>query len=423
MTRTGNMFRTNHFEAATRINLMDFSVCFYIFSIVIFDNSFIFYLAAGLLFFVGIIDVVNKKRIRTQSYFICLLLFILFNLFQTICFAYDSVTSFNRLLVVTLNFFLSFFVFNYAIVKEQRFHLYYSFIVSTLLLIVYLVVRDPSSLLTTRFSNQVPQPFGVGVNYNANNVVRSFYSSCIFCLLLAFEKKNNSKSFLSKFLLVFLFVVFFASTILTGSRTGILVILLSLFAYFLVRAKTISQFIKGLVFSALIALTVYLLFTRISFLYLNVGQRFEIFIEGLLAGGDYERKTSVFYRASMISTGIDLFLKKPFSGYGLDSFKLVSGFDVYSHNNYIEILVSSGVIGFILFYLPLLLMLVSLFKIRSKSVENKLILSFLFGSIICQFGYIAYLQRISLLLYALGAAIVWNDYNSVPNKSRYRVRI
>lgn len=55
-------------------------------------------------------------------------------------------------------------------------------------------------------------------------------------------------------------------------------------------------------------------------------------------------------RAELIRYGLDLFYENPFLGYGLNNYHLFHWSGVYSHNNYIEVLVSLGIIGFIIYY-------------------------------------------------------------------------
>ena len=55
-------------------------------------------------------------------------------------------------------------------------------------------------------------------------------------------------------------------------------------------------------------------------------------------------------RAELIRYGLELFMENPFLGYGLNNYHLFHWSGVYSHNNYIEVLVSLGIIGFIIYY-------------------------------------------------------------------------
>jgi O-antigen ligase len=62
------------------------------------------------------------------------------------------------------------------------------------------------------------------------------------------------------------------------------------------------------------------------------------------------REGSFEERKYFIGMGWDLFRARPVLGYGLDSFRVVSGTGRYSHNNFVELLVSGGLLFLVLFY-------------------------------------------------------------------------
>lgn len=55
-------------------------------------------------------------------------------------------------------------------------------------------------------------------------------------------------------------------------------------------------------------------------------------------------------RFDLISQGWQLFEESPVFGHGLAQFEVLSGSDVYAHNNYIEVAVAGGLSGLILYY-------------------------------------------------------------------------
>lgn len=60
--------------------------------------------------------------------------------------------------------------------------------------------------------------------------------------------------------------------------------------------------------------------------------------------------TSDNLRAELIRFGLELFMENPFLGYGLNNYQLFHWSGAYSHNNYIEVLVSLGIVGFVIYY-------------------------------------------------------------------------
>ncbi len=55
-------------------------------------------------------------------------------------------------------------------------------------------------------------------------------------------------------------------------------------------------------------------------------------------------------RAHLIEAGIKLWKESPLIGHGFSQFSRLSGYGSYAHNNYIEVAVSGGIIGLLLFY-------------------------------------------------------------------------
>jgi O-antigen ligase len=63
------------------------------------------------------------------------------------------------------------------------------------------------------------------------------------------------------------------------------------------------------------------------------------------------REQSVFLRALFIEVGLELWRERPLVGYGMDSFRYVSGLGSYAHNNFVELLVGGGIVALGIFLL------------------------------------------------------------------------
>ena len=69
-------------------------------------------------------------------------------------------------------------------------------------------------------------------------------------------------------------------------------------------------------------------------------------------GGNYDY--SGVQRLNMIWDGLFLWTKNAIFGYGMGSFASLSGYGTYSHSTLIEILCNTGVVGLVLFFLPVI---------------------------------------------------------------------
>lgn len=132
------------------------------------------------------------------------------------------------------------------------------------------------------------------------------------------------------------FFTFFAFS--SGSRKAILLIVLGIVAV------SIFQFGFRNVWKLLLslgAITLALYFVlKLPFMSASAGRLFDS-LDGV-------KDASQLVRERMIQDGWNLFKNRPILGYGISNFAVFYG--TYSHNNIIEILVSLGSVGFILYY-------------------------------------------------------------------------
>jgi O-antigen ligase len=80
---------------------------------------------------------------------------------------------------------------------------------------------------------------------------------------------------------------------------------------------------------------------------------------------------SVMIRSNMIKFGVEAIKEKPFVGYGLGAYNFISGYNSYAHNNYIEIGVSLGLIGLLIYYsMHVCIFLIGLKRVFIKKTDN-----------------------------------------------------
>ena len=137
--------------------------------------------------------------------------------------------------------------------------------------------------------------------------------------------------------------------LITGSKKVLIILVIDLLLIFAYDRKKASRWLKiGLLFAILI----YLIF-NVSYLYNIIGIRIESMIQTLLYGSSariFSNSTDV--RNEMIKEGFFSFLRRPLFGGGWNYFRANTRYFRYnySHNNYIEMLCTFGIIGTVLFY-------------------------------------------------------------------------
>lgn len=240
-------------------------------------------------------------------------------------------------------------------------------------------------------------------------------SSVICFYRLFFEKKY-------KRLYKFLLVIYFILIILTGTRKALFLPFIVITLFFYLKSKG-SKKLALTILSILIAFFVFFAVLKIPTLYNLIGVR----IEGLIAGFSGEGKgvadASTLTRLAFIAYGIELIYDRPLLGYGPDSFIYLYGqshpgaWIAYSHNNFIEIAVSIGIIGLIIYYWIYYKILYTLWRLYKKynTPQYLILFSLLIGIIIIHYGWVAFYSMPNNLILTLLAALA---FQGIPAKPR-----
>lgn len=228
-----------------------------------------------------------------------------------------------------------------------------------------------------------------GTTINPNHI--SLF--CGFVIFISILNKRNINR------LVLLLSLFLSSYLIfqTGSRKGLLLALvsLSIFAFKLDEKKaTVS-------YSAILSLvgfgSIFLLISNLEFLS-SIHPIFNRFYEFTqmditdLSRDGFSGDSSTRWRLIFIVDAYNLFLENPLKGIGLDNFKTIYSEDLYSHNNYVELLSTLGLVGLIAYYA----FYFSIFKciLKSKSIFCLFIMFFFLSM---DFAMVSYFERMYIL--------------------------
>lgn len=212
-----------------------------------------------------------------------------------------------------------------------------------------------------------------------------------------------------------------------GSRTATLSFLIGVAIMFYLFPRTesnkISTFSRILILFLAITIVFQLIkdLPAVRTLLLRIENAFTV----LTGGNSFLKEQSVQTRSEYISLGWNQFLKSPLwgNGMGCAGYALYDkyGYVTYLHNNYIEILASGGIIGFILFYTPYYIILRNYIRrIYSGHEKNPILfISFalLISRLIGHMGTVVYYSKIEFLLLAIWISVV-HEKDGYKNEQR-----
>lgn len=297
-----------------------------------------------ILIFTVFIEIIKNKKIPKSKLYLFLSLFILWFIVVTF-WAVNETTHLMRLKTLLQLVLLSVCYFliyreEYAFNKFITIFLIAGYSMCFYALYIYGGVFSFISMMSIR---------RLGTEINQANIF-GYYASLTVCFsyYLALYKE--------KYIFYFLMGLPFLMALSSGSKRSLLLILFGiiLLAYFKNRNK---KFGKTIIYISIISLCIFLILKLPIFSVIN--ERMQSIFNLFDNSGKID--SSTIKRQSFIQEGWNLFINKPFIGYGLNSFTYISQY-TYSHNNYIEMLVNGGIIGFLLYYILVVIPTIRLFK-------------------------------------------------------------
>ena len=167
-----------------------------------------------------------------------------------------------------------------------------------------------------------------------------FYCSLGFLSMFALWRET--KNFLLRGALIGCGVILLYGIVLSASRGAFSTVLLSVILWSVLCLPSSSRLnVNALVGAFLILFVTYVGYQYVMLL-TPMGVRFSNALE--------MKDTSSQYRFELFLMGLQIFWKNPLLGCGLGQFGIVSGTGFYTHNEVAELLATTGLPGFILYY-------------------------------------------------------------------------
>jgi len=269
------------------------------------------------------------------------------------------------------------------------------------------------TLLKGRFLQDTTVNFlGAKVSIHSNTVGLVAAFAFVFAIFLFFDKDKRKCLFICSLLLMCI--------LLTGSRKSIILAAAGL----IVLMKYMNPNMKfGKVIIATIIISVgYVVLMKIPFIYDIAGSRIESTFHYYSTGTTQE--SSMLTRNRLIEVGLKYYDKRPATGYGLDNYRIIANnSDLYAHNNFIEILFSSGMIGFYIYYSKYVFLFVSQLTLKIKKEDQyfitaRLLLCLFIIFTVFEYWVVSYYERKFMIIhmFILGFLQIYKN-NLVKNEA------
>lgn len=304
----------------------------------------------------------------------------------SVCWAYSREQAITIWIAYLGRSIIILYIYSYLLVSKNFIYASKVFvIVAVLVNLHFLVAFGISGMLAAR-----AETIDLGQGWNANALGMQSVVACFFILnVLYHKKKKNTFKFA-----ILSFLIFFI--LLSGSKKSFFLLFGFIFmVYFLKSNRKVLTLVAIL---SVLAFLFYLVF-NVPFLYEVIGERLEILIKGFItfdidAKKSSEGSASDNIRFFMMFEGWQWFLEKPMLGYGIGNFQKLfgeinGGIELYAHNNYIELLVDTGIVGTLLYYW--LYVYVIWKSIKGSSKYELSVVSFLIVLMVAEFGHVSYL--------------------------------
>lgn len=333
------MNRINAGLALAKIDLSDVALFAFIFTTITMPEGSLLNVAAkGFLLIVTVFGFLSKKKIIINSYLIVAIIFVGLSVFS-IKWSLVPAASVSRSITLTLQLVCYFCIFNLLCGSHSK------------------VLKCLNYFVFSTFCSCIWTFLVKGVTFQDNRTSDGSVTSGQLAFTIAFSimicffeyKSCRKKSFL------FMTLVLFAFLILTSGKRGLVLSVCFVLCYQLCISKNLQDKLYYIIGSFVGLVTLYILITKVSFIYSFIGYRVEAFLNYIFFNGTGDASTRG--RSWLIDYGMSLFAQSPIKGNGIGTFtplfqNLHGSWSTSADNNYVELLSDLGILGFLTYYIP-----------------------------------------------------------------------
>lgn len=205
----------------------------------------------------------------------------------------------------------------------------------------------------------------------------------------------------------------------TGSRKVVVLIALGILLLFTFNKSTKLKPSKKIRKYILLIMMIFALVYIASLpMFSTIFSRMQTLINFFKGNGKVDN--SAILRHEFIKAGLNQFIETPLFGIGINNSQYitlkVSGFATYLHNNYVELLSCTGILGFCLYYGTFVYLIIKLLKqVKTKDKMAIISLIILLIVLILDYGMVSYYLK-STYLYILFTMMVTNNKEKLYDK-------
>lgn len=292
----------------------------------------------------------------------------------------------------------AFFLFAFIRDKEDLIKVIHVILASLTFLVVYLIFNTPLSVWGT-------MNLGQNLGINKNTIGMNLAWGCILCFYFIRDKKRKHFGY------ILLFALFAVISLLSGSRKGLLILVGGIMLYFVLCERNIKA-VRNIFIAIIGVVFVFVLIMNVPVLYEQLGERTLTMLRTLTSSSTVSiaEDKSVWERSFYRGYAMQMFSENPFSvifGHGLDGFRTRMaeiGYShvSYSHCNYTELLANYGIIGFLLFYIYKVKLVIKTFLYKKRAKLTTLFMIIIAIGIIMDYGLVSYYDNFMQFCYVLG---------------------
>lgn len=247
-----------------------------------------------------------------------------------------------------------------------------SVLVSSVYIVLLLVVRTPGAAWgSERLGDSIGMnPNALGLLMAISTIVAFFFGT----------KRREARYFI-------LALAFMGISVATGSRKSFLLIVAGLSIWYL---SSMEKRWRLLLAIPVLIPGFYALWSLVMThwgLYDLLARRLGLMMNAIRGSGPVDASTLT--RLQMLQVGIQLFLERPLLGHGAHSYSILTP-HAYAHNNYIELLVSVGVLGTTIYYTMYLVITLGLLRKGRNEEFAGLFLALVIGLAVVEGGLVTY---------------------------------